>query len=397
MSNHLLEKNKIDLRIIEIEKVIKKSSHLFQSISLQNGVLGFSLFYFYYYLYKKDEKYLNKAIAYLESIFTKISSNTIFDFDPIDFIELGRYLCFLHRKDILESVDLQDNITVLKSFVDILLEEKIKEKDLDSVGGIIGAGHFFLDAYGTIPSYKSDLEKIILVIEKLSIDEDADSIYWYFPMRNKNEPIVELGFFHGVSGVIFFLLRAYKSCILTEKCHELIVKASSFLIKQKSEKGVNLFPVNLNKHYFLQYQNINYGDVSIGYVLHEVGVQLEIQQYKKLGIETLLNATCFLDDDNVFIKDAELAYGSAGLFSLFSFLEYKIPQKQLKKAENYWLNKTLCFNNNNTVWAGYDTYFNGFNDFIQVSFGHGIAGIGISLINHQLSSKHEYLTLFNYE
>ena len=78
-------------------------------------------------------------------------------------------------------------------------------------------------------------------------------------------------------------------------------------------------------------------------------------------------------------------------------MENEHPSKLFKSARQYWMEKTINYNNNNTKFAGYETYRNGFDEDIQVSFAHGIAGIGIALINYKLNLKHEYLKFFNYK
>ena len=93
-----------------------------------------------------------------------------------------------------------------------------------------------------------------------------------------------------------------------------------------------------------------------------------------------------------------MIYGSSGLFALFDSLVQETGNYIFEKASAYWLEKTLNHGKNDTPWAGYDTYINGFDEDIQLSFSHGICGIGIALIAHEMGLDHrKYLSFFNYK
>ena len=115
-------------------------------------------------------------------------------------------------------------------------------------------------------------------------------------------------------------------------------------------------------------------------------------------ITVLENTLKFRDSENIFIKDAELIYGASGLFALYSDLASETNNNLFKSASQYWLDKISVHSDNDTPWAGYDTYKNGFDEYIQLSFSHGICGIGIALMSHEMGLDHrKYLTFFNYK
>jgi lantibiotic modifying enzyme len=384
-------------RIDEIEESINNniSSIL---LDLSDGFLGISLFYYYLFLLKKDESYLIKSIGILESVIEKLNNGC--EYDSNDIIDLSKYLFFLYSKKIIEIDEIKNSLEQLEIYLITILNYKLEENDLDSINGLISLGYLFLDLSEIDSKYLTYLTKIFKIIDNLKQSKNKDNEYfWFFDVRDKGKPIVEFGYFHGTSGIINFLNCLCEKKIEFEKCKNIITKAISFLEKNKRENGINFYPHSINpsnEYKYQKYQNINYGDIGIGYTIYRSGLILHNNTFKKIGIETLENAANFRDNTGDYIKDAELIYGSAGLFAFFDKIGSEQPNKLFNTARQYWLEKTINYNNNKTKFAGYETYINGFDEDIQVSFAHGIAGIGITLINYKINLNHEYLKFFNY-
>lgn len=390
--------NKIDKRIHDIEKVLRKSKNKFNSISLKDGILGLSLFYYYYYLYTKKEEYLSETSYYLEKSLTCLGNGKIENFSIFDLIELGEYVCFLYKKECIEKHDALKIIKEIEPPILKLLKDKIEEKDLGALKGVINIGNYLINLNETFTiNNESDLISIVNTIDELSVLKNTESIFWRFPMRNKENPIIELGFVHGMSGIIYFLSRMVENQLEKEKCIKMIKKSTSFVLSFKQEVSNTLFPLTDIREEKNQnnYQCLGYGDVGIGYTFLHLGRYVD-KSYFKIGEEILDNASNFRDDNGIFIKDAELIYGASGLFGFFD--KFKKLSANYGKAADYWLNRVINFNRHKSSWAGYKTYINGFDETIQLSFQHGLIGIGLALINTQLTSEsHEYLSFLNYK
>ena len=390
-------KNIVEERINIIEKSINENV-VSISVDLSDGFLGISLFYYYLFLYKKQDYCLIKSIEIIESVFEKLNNGC--EYNSNDIIELTKYLYFLYSKKIIDINEIESSLEQLDLFLIKILNSKLEKNDLDSLNGLISLGHLFLDLSEINPKYIINLTEILKVIDNMKRSRNNDNEYfWYFNMRDKINPIIEFGYFHGISGIVYFLTCLYEKKIEFEKCENLITKAITFLEKNKRKDEINFYPhcINsINEYKYRTYQNINYGDIGIGFTIYKSGLVLQNETFKKIGIETIENAANFRDDRGDYIKDAELVYGSSGLFAFFDKMENEHPSKLFKSARQYWMEKTINYNNNNTKFAGYETYRNGFDEDIQVSFAHGIAGIGIALINYKLNLKHEYLKFFNY-
>ena len=386
-----------NITITNIENVLQNSSDVLNTIGLQEGVLGISLFNYYLFLHAEKNKYLENVSFYLEHSFNLLTTGeNIQRFNIFDLVEMGKYLCFLNREGIIDNENVAIYIKELQQPIKNLLLRRIEERDLDSVGGVIAIGHYFLEA-SKLLNYQSEVENIVKVIDELSVVKE-DVIYWQFTFRNKEKPTLEPGFFHGISGVLFFLALVFEKGILKRVCEKLIHGGIRFLEKNRNSSGINWFPFDLNSKEELSYQSLVYGDLGIGYAIYRIGAILNSKQYTEMGISILENAAKFRDENNIFVKDAELIYGSSGLFGLFDSLAQETKNRMFEKASAYWLEKTLSHGKNDTPWAGFETYMNGFDEDIQLSFSHGICGIGIALMTHEMKLDHrKYLSFFNYK
>jgi hypothetical protein len=176
----------------------------------------------------------------------------------------------------------------------------------------------------------------------------------------------------------------------------MIEKAVNYLLKnQVNKKGISIYPYGLPPEPRILAQSIAYGDIGIGNVLYKTGKEFNNERYKQEGVKVIENATGFKDDTGQYVRDAPLLHGAAGLFSLFDTYTRETPSETISDASAYWLKRVLEFNTADTQWAGYNSYYNGYRDHYQISFAYGIAGIGISLIAHEMNLKHDYLRFFN--
>jgi lantibiotic biosynthesis protein len=392
----ILEKTNTQL-ISSIEETLESHTGVLNTVGLEEGILGLSLFNYYRYLSTKDETYLHRVSSYLEQSFSYLSdSNGVRSINFLDLIEMAKYLCFLHREDIIDTTDTKEYLDVLNPHIKVFLDKKIQEKDLDAISGIIAVGHYYLEA-SHLTNHTIALEEIVDIIDTLSISS-KNTTYWKFSFRDKENLTIETGFIHGIAGVLFFLALAFEKGIKKDTCKRLIERGARFLQEHQKDQGVNLFTFELQSGEQLFYQSLVYGDVGIGYAMYRIGNILKHQDYVDQGIHILENTLKFRDSENILIKDAELIYGASGLFALYSDLASETNNSLFKNASQYWLDKISIHSDNDTPWAGYDTYKNGFDEYIQLSFSHGVCGIGIALMSHEMGLDHrKYLTFFNYK
>ena len=135
----------IDARIHQIARVLENNENLPVSITLKDGLLGQSLFYVYYYQYTRDKKYLDKITAFLEKTFDCLTGNQLEEFDPVDLVDLGRYLLFLKEKSLLEEDAVRSCMEEIEPYIYEVFTREMEKQNLETVLGVIGIGHYFAE------------------------------------------------------------------------------------------------------------------------------------------------------------------------------------------------------------------------------------------------------------
>lgn len=380
--------------IIEIEKSISDNYDVFTSMGVVNGLAGVSLFY--YYLGNKELiiSFLEKAI---EGLNDSYQGTNIIE----DIIDIGKLLNFYEEKGILTSDDIDFYFENYDSVVEELLMDSLKEDNLSPVSGILKYANYFV--YRTRYSNKDCsclFSEVLDKIEKLSHkDEVTGGSYWISNVERDGRKLIELGIKHGVMGIVDHLVSLYKIGFQKERVLGLIVSGLKYTSSFKLENKKVLFPFCSDDVPEAQSSSfgILYGDLGVAYGIYRAGLVCEIEEYKKLGIETLMLSTKVKDDNNEFITDANLFYGSLGIASFMTFMKKQLQLDFFDSTVNYWFNKTKEHKIHEGQWAGFDTTFNKFDINAQLSFSHGIVGIGIALLNFEKNLDFEFLKFIEYE
>ncbi len=377
-----------------IRDVLIKNDFRFINMGILDGLLGLSLYHYYYYLYTNDETYLKDVTIYLEKSIESIGEGYKGTNIINDIIELGDYLFFLYQENVFDKEDvntfLVDSDEIIKDF----LIEEIKKKNLDPMFGVIRVGYYFLNRLEVL-DVNTELLDVLKAIDNQAIKLD-NLAYWEFTLKSPQEPVVELGTTHGVAGIINFLLKAYSKNIDYKNLKSLIIKGLNFLSEFNEKKGINWFRLEAAVNKKLSYQDLAYGDLGIGYTFLNAGQILQNDRFRSTGIEIIENAANFRDNGKNYIKDASLFYGASGLFALMQKLNKQLNSPILKESETYWKEIALKMDDKKSVWAGYLSHYNAQHDYTHLSFLEGICGIGITLMTQKSGLEHDYLRFLNF-
>ncbi len=361
-------------------------------IGISNGILGKSLFYYYNYLYTQDQQWLELSVSLIEESLEMLSTDYSSISPQNDIIEAGIYLNFLYKNQVL-SDEVEFILNDFEELIDEIFTTRLKDENLDGITGVFAPLQFYLSSE---KKCKEKLDQVFKLVEQKAI-ENENQVYWLFDLRSLENSYVELGYNHGLAGVISFLIECYGYNVNKEECKNLISKGLNFLERHLDREGTCWFPQTANKNNKLQYHNLSYGDLGIGYTFYKAGEVLKNSYWTSLGIEILENAAEYKDDNESYIRDANMIYGASGLYAFFDMM-YRLTSKNIFKAsKDYWYLKILEKGNNNTVWAGYNTYYNGIYDFAQLGISQGILGIGLTLLCKELDIKNEYLNFLNFK
>ncbi|WP_452600531.1 lanthionine synthetase LanC family protein [Pontimicrobium sp. MEBiC06410] len=384
----------IDIKPNLIREVLLKNDSKFVNMGILDGLLGMSLYHYYYYLYTNDETYLNDVILYLEKSIEGLSESYKGTNIINNIIDLGDYLFFLYQKKILDTEDINELLTDSDEIIKCFLFEEIEKKNLNPMFGAVKAGYYLLYRSEFI-DVNSELISLLEAIDEQSIKVD-NFVYWESNFKNSQEPVTLLGVTHGVAGIINFLLQAYSRKIAYKNLKSLITSGLNFLCEFNEKKGTNWFRLEVNENEKLNHQDLGYGDIGIGYTFLNAGTILHNNDFFLIGKNIIENASKFRDDKEEYTKDASLFYGSSGLCALLSKVNTKLENPILQKAINHWRQITLNMDNKKSEWAGYLSNYNSQYDYTHLSFSEGICGIGIMLMAHEKELGHDYLRFLNF-
>ncbi|PWV51816.1 lanthionine synthetase LanC family protein [Chitinophaga sp. S165] len=381
--------------IARVKHSIDQHHTKFDSIGI-NGISGVAVFYYYYCLFVKDDSHSGLIAGSLEKVVEKLNNGYTSDIFFREIIEFGHAYLFMTGQQSEDGAEILDELdTIITQFS----EWKQEQKDLDPVVGGIAAGNYYLKRLSQKADVSVQLEALIELINDCShVHPEDGSRYWQSSLRNKE--VIELGIMHGIAGTIAFLTGCYKQGIQQEKCEVLIREALRFIARYKGTgESAALFPNIITDGNILEkynYQNLCYGDVGIGYTFYYAGEVLKDTSLVEEGIAILTHAAAYRDDAGRHIKDANLLYGSSGLYTLFSYLHSRTALPVFKETADYWLEKTIGFGRFDTKWGGYESFYNNEIETVHISFLQGICGIGTALIASRGDAPYDYLTFANY-
>ncbi|MCS3532543.1 lanthionine synthetase LanC family protein [Chryseobacterium sp. JUb7] len=381
--------------ISEIEKCIREKDAVLTSIGLNNGILSASMFYYYHYLMTQESESLELVTHYIEKSLSVLTEDyESFHFND-EIRELGLYILFLKKQGILDN----DTDSLLENIDEILEEiliQKTEKGDLDLTSGFPSIAKYFV--LRNLGDKRYLLQKTLDKVIELAKSHETGS-YWVFDLRNREDPYIELGMGHGVTGVVNYLLFLYKNNIYNDESLRLIHEGLSFIwtCKEHDSENINLFPFNAFEDIYIDYHNLAYGEIGIGYTFYNAGVILSHKDYCDKGLYILLHTAKFKDTDQSSILEPGLIYGSAGLSALYNNIHHLTGHDNFLEAKDYWHQHMLQYQNNeNSSWAGFSAYYSKQYDSVQMALGQGITGVGITLMTDMINTKHDYISFYNY-
>ncbi|KFF24929.1 lanthionine synthetase LanC family protein [Chryseobacterium vrystaatense] len=383
-----------ELELSKIADALEKNISILKEVGLNKGILGASLFYYYYHLYTEKEEFLEMSGDYLNLSLSSINETYDGDSLILDMCEIVHVLYYYKKKAVIDE-DVNDYLESYDHWALKFLQTKIEEKNIDSVNGCVRIGYYLFQRMED-KNFEKELKTVINTIDSLAVKEGS-SIRWNYNFL-WGRPSNELGIMHGIAGTCQFLLYCYKRDFEKEKCLELLTGALHYLISNKTtdDNSTNIFPFDSIQQNYINYSNICYGDLGIAFILYHASQILNNDDYLDLSNETIIH---FINKRDVIeneLTDASLLYGYSGLYSLMrTFYQYTGKTEYLENAD-FWHKKILDSNQNETPWAGYSTHFNSDLEELHLSFSQGIIGIGISLITADLQMENEHLFFLKY-
>lgn len=362
--------------------------------SYEAGLLGLSLFYCYFARFTHDDNYFDVAEGFLRRSLSLIQGGGYGKLHRADSIDnhlsnAGRFLEFCKQ---CEYVDLDTN--EMLGDVDQTLAKLMLNKaaigDFDLTSGALAAGYYFLSRLGSQPHLAEHLEILTGELYRRACQDEAGDLYWVSPMFENR---IYLGISHGSAMVVSFLANVYDANIARKEIREILPRAISFLLKQRTSRPLMWFPIMCNERFEAKHFCLCYGDLGVGYALLRASTVLADKNLSAIANEILDSCLKRRIEDN-YTLDASIVYGASGLAATFEKIHSITNDRRFKDAAGYWLDgipryavhsnglvgfRSILKTQNNTLWNS--------------SFGWGIAGIGISLMRQKDPTLPEFSSL----
>lgn len=396
--NMVYRKNDIECVLNRINKTIEEYNFNFTNSGFLEGNLGYCLYYYYCYLLLNNDSFIDKLSFHLEKSINDINENNVEHYSPSHIVEIGRLLAFFVSEKILDYTYLDEFVQSSESIVYTYLSRKVDDVNFDSIDGIISTGNYLLDLYELEDKKTKESIELIVKIILENVLSDKNHYYWRFNFRDRKNPFIELGIFHGMAGIVYFLSRIIKNHVCSSELVDIVQGACDFMLSCQGNNNKFLFPLDSElKFGFPNSINLAYGDIGIGYALKTAGITINSSNIRDRGQFIIDRCANYKDSSNNEIRDAEFIYGASGLLSFFDNISTYEEKDRYKLPITYWIDKILYFGCKETRWAGFETYMNGFREDVQYSFSHGLIGIATVLMCYYLNLPHKYLKLFSYE
>lgn len=377
-----------------IDNCIVKYAESFKELSLDDGKIGLSIYYYYMHLYTGKEESLTKARDIIEDCIEGLENNILNYKNKYLTDSLSNYLSGFGKGLLFieNHLDSYFNFSEIHHSIQHLLIELNSQnfinKDFDLSSGALACGTYFINHYKYMKDEicKEHLLDIVNEIDKnKQSDDHGKTVFWSSPSLNDK---VYIGVSHGSAMIINFLTKLFYLKVLDKKDKskiQLLDKAVRFVINQKRNYNTGYFPTFYPNHegVITTQFTMCYGDLGVAYSLYESSFILSEVEIKTTSMQ-ILESCAKRSLNKIYTFDAGITYGATGLFIAFQKLYKKHNIDVFKIASNYWADNILEFRDSNKIdYAGFINRFNKNTDDVSfnLSFGWGLIGIAIGLMN----------------
>lgn len=308
--------------------------------------------------------------------------------------------------EILDPED-ADMLSDLDEMIQTALVENSKEKNYDTLYGLVSIGIYYLERLPHEESTITQLEHIVTLLDQIAIKENG-LVYWrdYFTMGEdeQHKTRYNLGLAHGIPGIISFLGKACQHEILPEVSKPLLTQSVEWLCQQELKSHPGRFP-----HSIILEEDDDlpgrlawcYGDLCVVVALMHAAKGLKQNKWKQKAIEIALQTTQrqtpqkagvnFNPKDN--LVDIGLCHGGGGIAHMYRKLYQATGNERFQQAADHWLQVLITQYQQDDAGGYYkrmrvnpDTKAQYWEE--DYSFLEGYAGIGMVLLGF-LNDQHD--------
>jgi lantibiotic modifying enzyme len=354
-------------------------------ISLIGGRAGIALFNFAYLKYQAPGEAASDDSILIQELAERSleeSANPSFSTGTAGINWLFSYL---YKNDILAKED-WEFLSAEDSTLETTALNMLRHGNYDFLHGAMGIGYYFLYS-GTHRSNRF-FEEFFSLLNRLPDDSaDKNMIPGFdFTLYKAVPAEVNLGFAHGISGILKFCLQCYKQGICTSESKLLAQSIVEYLVsKMNKDKSISYFPNRVvDGRRADEFSRLAwcYGDLGIALTLYQFGVLFDDVPLADLALGILEHSTGRRMESTTQVRDAGFCHGSAGLAHLYNRIWLATYKSVFKEASEHWLQKTIELAKVSYDVTEYEKY-DARNGKFETCYGllEGSAGIGLALLS----------------
>ncbi|HBN06711.1 MAG TPA: hypothetical protein DD434_13140, partial [Bacteroidales bacterium] len=357
-------KDRKELKIHEIAKILSETNIRLNNYGLFAGNFGIALFLLEYSKHFGDKQMRDKGLCLIEDVFVDIERTKL----PIasfcnGISGIGYGLNYLNEQHIINT-DINDLFDRdIDNYLFEIMKQNLYYNNWDYLHGALGIGLYFTMKTKYNNQLLMNIDHLLCFFEATKKHQTSNGLKWLSVIDHETGEIgYNISLSHGISSIAVIMTKMYERKIFTDRTEELAIGAINYILDQEIDvnKYGSYFPSKSkeeSQNIFRSRLGWCYGDLGIGMTLLNAGNVFGRKEWVNKAIDVFLNAA--INRRNLkenAINDAGLCHGAVGIGIIFYNLWKRTNMPQFKEATNYWINKTLDMATFQDGLAGYKTY-----------------------------------------
>lgn len=347
------------------------------NLGLFSGSFGVILFLSHYLLCFKDSKLQLLYERYLELCINQLGRESLSYAYCNGLTGVLSCVNFMNKSSLIDV----DCSHVEKGYYNTfknIMSYNISNFNCDLMYGGVGVALGYMHNEEFVKSVVAELNK--------SAIKDKGIVKWKSYVSSTQTIGYDISLSHGMSSIIIFLARVYKTNIMRDTVEELLKGVSSYVLSQtiNFEMYGSHFPsTSLESCDFVARSQLAwcYGDLGVGIALWQAGEALDDLILCSTALDVLKSSSNRRDLTVEKIDSANICHGSAGIAMIFHYVYSKTSDTMFLDAYYYWCAITLNFKEKSGD-KHYDLHGNKmpYNVRSEYELLEGTAGVGLTLL-----------------
>lgn len=394
--NHFVEKKLHEIAHVLFQYIRDRPKESLDNLGLYSGKSGIILF-LSHYLNKYPDRELN-------GIYEKYLSDF---FEALTDVPQGMLSYCSGLAGILTVFRMMNDASLIDldfSEIEVVYNDRMlrwvshcfPDRNYDFLHGALGVAMYFANN----PQY---IEATLLGLKNTAI-EDGYRLKWLSSLGIDKPDGYNISLSHGISSIIVYLSRVYRSGAMTALNKQLLDGAVNYVLSQEIDRYLygSCFPSqSLENGDSIARSRLAwcYGDLGVAAALWQAGKVTGNKDWQDKALDVYRFSAGRMDLQDAMVHDAGLCHGTSGIAMMYAYMYRETSDPQFGNARDHWIAQTLAMSKFPDGPAGYkqlsmdDDKQSRWEDCYLLL--EGIAGIGfmfLSLLN--TNAEKNLLTAF---